>query len=60
MGKKKKAAEGSPREDAALDRILEATNALLAAQGTDESGRYLKRIEACANDLELVVNALPE
>lgn len=58
MAKSKKKPK-SAREDAALDRILEATNTLLARQGSDESGRYIRRIEDCAAGLEAVVGALP-
>ncbi len=59
MAKKKKKDEVPSREDAALDRILEATNTLLERAGSDPSGRYLRRLDESAKGLEAIVGALP-
>ena len=65
MAKKKakakpKAKKPASREDLALDRILAATNALLGQAGTDPSGRYVRRIEANARELEATVAGLQD
>ncbi|KKL10347.1 hypothetical protein LCGC14_2556720, partial [marine sediment metagenome] len=35
------------------------TNTLLERAGSDQSGRYLRRLDESAKGLELIVNALP-
>ncbi len=47
------------REDADLDRIIAAVDELLARQGADESGMYLKGLTRCAASLEYLVGRLP-